>query len=479
MPMTKSAQKILQIKITLREIKPPIWRRVLVSNQMTLWDLHEVIQSVFWWAGYHLHEFKIGNVLYGDPEDSEFMDFVKEDEELYKLSDFNFNKGSQFTYLYDFGDGWKHSILIEKVLPYDKNTRLPLFLEGKRATPPEDVGGEHGYREFLEAIKNPKHPGHERYLIWAGGSFDPEWVNLKNINYRIDLVAQNLNDWNLRLNLWIVDPKDWIEPTVACKNWEKTLQKKDMEKIQSLPLLTNMRYLLTYLRDNKVTGTSSTGNFPQKVVKDLVEKIGFTHPLLDKDEFSRMFKNENDVWIIYFVHLLAFWAELIDGGKGKLWKLTAKGENFLKISPVEQLHTLFSGWWFHGYWLITRHRFTRIQYLPPDFPRFLHSVLTSTLTSKSMNFSDFCKKVLTALGYSVHPDAEDYEYRLLCDDLEEIVIKPMESFGFIICKQEEKILRSSIKSMELDSFQLSDCGREALRTIIDSSFYRELKSKLN
>jgi hypothetical protein len=446
---------------------------------MTLWDLHEVIQAVFGWIGYHLHEYSIGNVIYGDPEDSEYMDFVKEDEELYKLSDFNFNKGSQFTYLYDFGDSWKHSILIEKVLPYDKKLRLPQFLEGKRTTPPEDVGGEYGYSEFLEAIKNPKHPEHERYLIWAGGSFDPELINIKMINYKIDIVAQQLNDWNVRLNLWIEDPKDWVDPQVAVKNWIKTLQKRDVEKIQSLALLTNMRYLLTYLQDNKVSGTSSTGNFPQKAVKDLVEKIGYSHPLLDKAEFSRMFKNENEVWAVYSIHLLAYWAELIEGGKGKLWKLTSKGENFLNISPAEQLHTLFSGWWFHGYWLIPSHRFTRIQYLPPDFPRFIHSIITSTLVSQSMNFTDFCKKILKALGYSVQPDPNDYNFRLLCDDLEEIVIKPMDSFGFIICKKEEKILLSSIKSSELDRFLLSDFGREALRTMIDPAFYRELKSKLN
>lgn len=477
--MAKSDQKILQIKITLREIKPPIWRRVLVSDQMTLWDFHVVIQSVFGWAGYHLHEFKIGNVLYGDPEDSEFMDFVKEDEELYKLSDFNFNKGSHFTYLYDFGDSWKHAILIEKVLPYEKKLRLPQFLEGKRATPPEDVGGEHGYYEFLEAIKNPKHPEHESYLIWVGGSFDPEWVDIKKINYRIDLIAQLMNDWNLRLNTWIEDPKDWVDPKVAVKNWVKTLQKRDLEKIQSLPLLTNMRYLLTYLQDNKVSGTTSIGNFSQKAVKDLVEKTGYSHPLLDKDEFSRMFKNENEVWAVYYIHLLAYWAELIDGGKGKLWKLTDKGENFLKISAAEQLHTLFSGWWFHGYWLNTSLRFTRIQYLPPDFPRFIHTIITSTLASKSIDFTDFCKNVLKGLGLFTQPDPADYKFRYLCDDLEAIIIEPMQSFGFIICKQEEKIFRGSIKSMELDRFQLSDFGREALRTIIDSSFYRELKSKLN
>ena len=63
--MSKTAKKILQLKITLKEIKPPIWRRVLVSDQITLSDLHHVIQAVFGWEDYYLHEFKIRNVLYG------------------------------------------------------------------------------------------------------------------------------------------------------------------------------------------------------------------------------------------------------------------------------------------------------------------------------------------------------------------------------------------------------------------------------
>jgi hypothetical protein len=140
---------------------------------------------------------------------------------------------------------------------------------------------------------------------------------------------------------------------------------------------------------------------------------------------------------------------------------------------------LFSGWWFHGYWLVTSLRFTQIQYLPPDFPRFIHTIITSTLASQSIDFTDFCKKVLKGLGFITKSNPDDYKIRILFDDLEAIIIKPLESFGFIICKKDEKILLSSIRSRELDSFQLSDFGREALRTMIDASFYRELKSKLN
>jgi hypothetical protein len=240
-----------------------------------------------------------------------------------------------------------------------------------------------------------------------------------------------------------------------------------------------MRSLLTYLQDNKVSGTSSTGNFSQKAVKDLVEKIGYSHPLLDKDEFSRMFKNEDDVWAVYFIHLMAYWAELITGGKGKLWKLTPKGETFLESPPAEQLHHLFMGWWFRGNWLVTRNSYNRLEYLHYTFPRFIHKLLTSSLASQSMDFVKFSKRILDAMGFYEDPVPENIQFQRLMDDIEETIIKPLEALGFIIGKREEKLLYGSIKSELLVSFQLSDFGREAFRTMIDASLYRELKAKLN
>lgn len=90
-----------------------------------------------------------------------------------------------FAYEYDFGDSWQHRIEVEKVLPPEPGVRYPRCLAGKRACPPEDVGGIFGYEEFLQAIRSPKHPEHEAMLEWAGGAFDPEAFDLQGVNEQL------------------------------------------------------------------------------------------------------------------------------------------------------------------------------------------------------------------------------------------------------------------------------------------------------
>jgi hypothetical protein len=119
---------------------------------------------------------------YGNPEDDEFGDLGTLDEAKFKLSQVIYGAGQRLTYEYDFGDSWDHTLLVEKILPPEEGVRYPLCLKGKRAGPPEDVGGVWGYEDFLEAIRDPHHSEHEQYLTWVGGEFDPEDFNLEDIN---------------------------------------------------------------------------------------------------------------------------------------------------------------------------------------------------------------------------------------------------------------------------------------------------------
>ena len=89
---------------------------------------------------------------------------------------------AKFVYEYDFGDSWEHELLVEKILPPEKGAHYPRCIKAKRACPPEDVGGVWGYDDFLEAIQDPDHPDHEDMLEWVGGEFDPEAVDLDEIN---------------------------------------------------------------------------------------------------------------------------------------------------------------------------------------------------------------------------------------------------------------------------------------------------------
>ncbi len=161
-----------QLKVTLLDTKPPIWRRVLVDASATLDHLHEVIQAAFGWWNYHLHEFEVGRARYGVPDPDEDWGDPPKDERRTRL-DAIAGEGSSFRYTYDFGDGWDHRVVVEKVLPA-ANTAVPACIDGRRACPPEDCGGTWGYRELLEILADPRHPEHEARRDWIGRPFDPE-----------------------------------------------------------------------------------------------------------------------------------------------------------------------------------------------------------------------------------------------------------------------------------------------------------------
>lgn len=173
---------IYQIKVTLDHSRPPIWRRILVPSNITLARLHRVLQAVMGWADYHLHQFIVGQTYYGVP-DPDYGDWVEmRDERRVKLNQIVPGEGFKFRYEYDFGDSWMHTLLVEKILAPEPGQQYPACVKGKRACPPEDVGGIWGYYNFLEAIQDPDHPEHEDYLTWVGGEFDPEALDLDAVN---------------------------------------------------------------------------------------------------------------------------------------------------------------------------------------------------------------------------------------------------------------------------------------------------------
>jgi len=132
------------------------------------------------WADYHLHQFIVGRTYYGVPHPD--YGFDMRNEKRVKLNQIVAGEGFKFRYEYDFGDGWLHNLLVEKVLPPQPGQQYPVCIKGKRACPPEGVGGVWGYYGFLEAIQNPNHPEHEGYLEWVGDEFDPEEFDLDAVN---------------------------------------------------------------------------------------------------------------------------------------------------------------------------------------------------------------------------------------------------------------------------------------------------------
>ncbi|HYU65927.1 MAG TPA: plasmid pRiA4b ORF-3 family protein [Jatrophihabitantaceae bacterium] len=158
-----------QLKITLVDVKPPMWRRITVPASITLPQLHAAIQTAMGWTDSHLHEFDIGADRYGEPDPDWPPDMLP--EAGIRLLD-KVGEGGRIRYVYDFGDDWRHDVLIEKVLPV--GAEVPVCLAGRRACPPEDVGGPWGYADFLDAYDDPAHPRHDEMRDWAGARFDPE-----------------------------------------------------------------------------------------------------------------------------------------------------------------------------------------------------------------------------------------------------------------------------------------------------------------
>ena len=178
------AKTVYQLKITLREVSPPVWRRVLVKSDITLAKLHRIIQVVMGWHNSHLHEFETPyGERYGDATGYRGeSDTRMHSEKRAKLGDVLTGEKQRLVYSYDFGDNWEHDIVLEKILPAEPGQRYPHCAKGKRAAPPEDVGGPPGYDIFLEALADPSHEEHRTYTEWIGGKFDPELFDLDAVN---------------------------------------------------------------------------------------------------------------------------------------------------------------------------------------------------------------------------------------------------------------------------------------------------------
>ena len=173
---------MLQLRIDLKDVKPPVWRRVLVPETITLTKLHMVIQAAFGWGHAHLHEFidREGQ-RYGssDPDYDQPGEIASERTRLTTA----LRGGRTLKYIYDFGDQWEHQIKLEKAWAPDSQIRLPWCIDGAGATPPEDCGGSPGYEDFLQVMADPQHPEHSNMTGWLGrGTWDPTAFDLGDVN---------------------------------------------------------------------------------------------------------------------------------------------------------------------------------------------------------------------------------------------------------------------------------------------------------
>ena len=193
----QKAQSVYQLKIVLRGVRPVIWRRVQVRGDSTLEHLHWAIQFAMGWTGAHLHSFAIQGMARSMSRPGLGLDeWDTGDEPSLTLSQVVTGEAFKFFYLYDFGDSWAHEVLVEKVFSATSDTHYPVCTKAKRACPPEDCGGTWGYQALLEAIKDPHHPEHTLRLEWLGTAFDPEEVDLNEINDLLKSIPDDTTEFN-------------------------------------------------------------------------------------------------------------------------------------------------------------------------------------------------------------------------------------------------------------------------------------------
>ena len=181
-----SDKKVYQLRISLADSHPEIWRQVAIADSSTFWDLHVAVQDAMGWSDSHLHEFEVREpgadkgapiVRVGIPDDILGDEVVPGWEA--PVSKYLRKVGDKAVYTYDFGDDWRHTIRLEGILKADPAVTYPACTGGERACPLEDSGGVYGYMHMLEVLEDRSDPDYGEISEWIrdavgkGGKFDP------------------------------------------------------------------------------------------------------------------------------------------------------------------------------------------------------------------------------------------------------------------------------------------------------------------
>ncbi|MFC7737581.1 plasmid pRiA4b ORF-3 family protein [Roseomonas sp. GCM10028921] len=180
---------IARLKITLDEVKPAVLRRVEVPLSIRLDRLHLVFQAAMGWTNSHLYEIRARDVGWGIP-DPDWGEGPLDARKARLLDVIEDTGAKTLRYLYDFGDGWEHTVKIERFMDAVPGLTYPLLIDAVGRCPPEDVGGPWGYAEFLEAVADPRHENHAEMIEWAGGPFDPNKIDIADHTKAISAMAK-------------------------------------------------------------------------------------------------------------------------------------------------------------------------------------------------------------------------------------------------------------------------------------------------
>ena len=462
---------VYQLKVTLDNSKPPIWRRILVPDDITLADLHEIIQRAMGWENYHLHMFTIAGQVYGDPEDDETGEIGTVNEKRHRLNQLGLREKAKFSYEYDFGDSWVHTILLEKILPDEKGAQYPVCIKGKRACPPEDVGGIWGYDEFLEILADPNHEEHDHYVEWSGGDFDPDEFDLDEVNKSLQHFkpargrrksqpeTEPEDDFNGDFYVPSVEEQQASEEALLA--WVQNLTPEQNRVFESLTLRRDMLTFLEYLSQNRVVGTQSTGNLPLKAVREIC--AGFVKPpALEETIGGHVYKvrSEDDVWSLLFVHQLAFHSGMVTGGQTRIWKVMDEGQHFTQLPAPVQVFLIFVVWWAMD-WTIAFPVSGLANGLPENFQSAVFTCLQELPVGEQASFEPFADRVIEQSGLTWPSIDQTNAHFIMRAVVERTVVDIMEKFGVLESEYETETSKSD-ELKKLVHIRLTPIGKGLL-----------------
>jgi len=220
-------KNIFQLKIELSGSQPLVWRRIIVPDNYSFFDLHVAIQDTMPWYGSHLHQFfdvspytnrEYTKIKYPDPDNEVYLDFSPGikiiDETKTLINEFLNKEKDSVWYEYDFGDSWMHKVILEKVISYREDIQLPDILTGKNMCPWEDSGGLGGFYEKIEILKNKKHIYHKEILEWA------QYIWEEYLGEEGEVYINTLTD----ITKFEKDKVNWSDPDEELKIFEENYE---------------------------------------------------------------------------------------------------------------------------------------------------------------------------------------------------------------------------------------------------------------
>ncbi len=181
---------VLRLKVTLNDVEPKVLRRIEVPADIKLDRLHLTLQAALGWTNSHLYEIRARDVGWGLPS-PDWPDGPLDARKARLIDVLEDAEAKTLRYLYDYGDGWEHTIKVERMAPPENDVLYPRLIDASGRCPPEDVGGPWGYGEMLEALEDPGHERHAETLQGLGEDFDPLAFDAERLKADVAILAKH------------------------------------------------------------------------------------------------------------------------------------------------------------------------------------------------------------------------------------------------------------------------------------------------